>query len=275
MRHRLLVFTTLTLASAIGFAVPLACRPDTPTCRPDTIEWQIRLALQASSRANPTDDGTALPTTVRIIQMRGSLAASDLTFEQVWTAEDAKALGEAFLSMEELTIYPDQPPNTQPLPVERDATHVLAAGLFREPVGKSWFTLYEIPKRHAELVCAEAPDTKIYPDPCFFIYLDANNLTGGPTSPPGFTPGVVECAALKTPPDPNANERRRRRDRRNRTLEDPLNPDLPSTPDLPQTPTLPDVPSAPQTPQAPSLPNAPTLPDAPSLPKPNLPTTPG
>lgn len=259
------------LCLLVGFAI-VGCKRE-PTCKPESVKWEVRLALAASDMINPNSEGTALPTAVRIYQLRGDLAVEDLDFATVWASEKADELGEAFLGVEELTVYPDRA-DQRSLPLEDGVTHMVATGLFREPAGNTWYTVYEVPRLHPEVVCSKAPDTKIYPDPCFYLYVDRNALSGGPTPPPGFVPDPsVQCAPVGVVPDPPGKKKKRKRwrDRNKEELEDPLKTKevekkVPKTPDTPQTPQLPDAPDAPRLPDAPKAPSAPQKPNAPNLP---------
>mgnify|MGYP000262080474 CR=1 FL=1 len=248
----------LALLSAQG------CKDDEPTCNPDSVEWGVSLVVGAGDRVNPNDEGDPLPTVVRIYQMRGEMAVDDLDSRELWNSEKAEELGEAFLAVDELTIAPEGQ-DIRTVPLEEDATHLLAAGLFRESVGSTWYTVYEIPRRHPESVCARDPVGKNIPDPCFFVYLDRSEVTGGETAPAGFVPEGIECAPLGPPPKPKEKKRRRLRDRKKleEDLDDPLRskdiedktPKKPSVPGRPKTPSRPDVPSKSDLPSAPKKPD--------------------
>ncbi|MBL4687105.1 MAG: type VI secretion system lipoprotein TssJ [Nannocystaceae bacterium] len=259
-----LSFQLARLLACVAVLSCAGCKKE-PSCKPDSVEWGVRLAFGASPSINLSENGEPLPTSMRVFQVRGETAIDDLDFDALWAAEKASDLGDAFLAVEQLTIYPDQP-GTRSLPIETDATHILAAGLFRESVGNTWYTLYEIPLRHPDVVCAKAPTTKIYPDPCFYVYLDRASLSGGPTPPAGFVPDEnVECAPLGAvaPPPEEEGRRGRRKRRKKPDLDDPLGTkDLEK--DIPKTP---DTPSLPSQPKAPSGPKVPDKPEAPSLPK--------
>lgn len=272
-------FATLLL-TASALVLGSGCKKE-PTCRPESVEWSVQLALGASQTINPSDEGEALPTSVRLIQLRGDLVTDDLDFRALWESEKASDLGESYLAYEELIVYPGQP-HLRKLPLEEDATHIVAAGLFREPVGTTWYTVYEIPKRHPDVVCAKAPESKIYPDPCFFVYLDRATMAGGETPPPGLVPDTrLQCAELGVRIEEQDDKKGRRRRRRDKDvdLDDPLHskdiedaankvPD-PKVPD----PKLPDpkVPEPkvpdPKLPSKPSAPKAPSKPDLPDVPR--------
>ena len=145
---------------------------------------------------NPDANGEALPTVVRLYQIRGEIVLDNLDFATIWESEDPKDLGDGFLAVEELTIYPGQN-DKRLVPIESQATHIVATGWFREPLGNTWYASYEIPRRHPDVVCKKAPESKVYPNPCFYALLDRSAVTGGPTPPAGFEiDGTVQCAPL-------------------------------------------------------------------------------
>lgn len=251
----------------LGLALPFfasGCKDDTPTCEPDSVEWGVSLVVGAGSRINPNEDGEALPTVVRVYQMRGELAAEDVDSGEMWKSEKAEELGEDFLAVDELTLAPDSR-DLRTIPLKEDATHLMAAGLFRESVGRTWYTLYEIPRRHPDNVCARDPVGKNIPDPCFFVYLDRSEVTGGEMPPAGFDVQNVECAPLGPPPRPKEKKRVRLRDRKklDENLEDPLRskeiedkkPKKPNVPGRPDTPSRSDLPSKGDLPSAPKKPD--------------------
>jgi len=290
MRSQLLAPRWSAIAVVVSTLVVGACKKkEGPTCSPESVDWRMQLALQSSKTINTTDEGKSLPTVIRVFQLRGELAMDDLDFEKLWEAEEADALGESFLSMEEITMYPDKSEVKQ-IPVEKEATHVLAAGLFRRPASTSWYTSYEIPVKHPEVVCAKAPVDKVYPNPCFYLMLDRSVLEGGATPPSGYELQLLpnlSCAPLGVSIAPEEDdkakrkrkrqERRKRiRDRRRQVEEKPdelqrqldgQKPEgadqLPGGDKLPDT-QLPDT-SLPDSVPNPDVPDV-SLPDAPSLP---------
>lgn len=256
------------------------------SCDPGSVKWGVQLALQTSDRINLTDEGESLPTVVRVFQLKGDLAIEDLEFEALWKAEKAEELGESFLSMEELTVFPAQV-ELREMPIEPEATHVLAAALFRKPASDTWFTEYELPKNHPDVVCAKAPESKEYPDPCFFVRLDRNGLEGGATPPAGYeVADDLQCAPLGVvlaPPEEDSKKKKRKERRKRRKgpdvpetddLQKQLDgaadkvPEAPKTPEVPKVPKTPELPKAPDMPKAPDLPSAPKAPKGPTLPKP-------
>jgi type VI secretion system protein VasD len=269
---------TAAIGAALG-GVGLAggCKKKEPSCKPESVEWGVQLAIQTSGTINLDEQGQSLPTVVRLYQMRGELAAEDIDFRTLWEAEKPEDLGENFLSVEELTVRADSN-DVRMLPLEGDATHMMAAALFREPVGSTWFGTYEIPRRHPEVVCDRAPGTKEYPDPCFFVFLDRNSVGAGPTPPSGYQlDPSLQCAPLGVVPrdkDEESSKKwwKRKKKKTEDALDDPLkskeiDKKMPKTPQTPRTPQ-------PKTPQTPRTPNLPQKPQAPNMPKPQAPTVP-
>jgi len=257
-------------ALACTLLLGTACKIEETSCRPESVEWSVQLALGASNSINPADDGSALPTSVRLIQLKGDLVADDLDFRALWESEKASDLGESYLAYEELIVYPGQP-HLRKLPLEEDATHIVAAGLFREPVGTTWYTVYEIPRKHPNVVCAKAPESKEYPDPCFFVYLDRATMAGGETPPPGLVPDSrLQCAELGVVIEEDGGKKKRRRRRKTDVdLDDPLrSKDIEDAANKVPDPKVPD----PKVPD-PKVPD-PKLPSKPSAPDPDLPSVP-
>lgn len=282
-RHRLVGLAT-PLVVAVGV---VACKPpEKPTCQPDSIEWNVQLAIQTTKNINPTDDGESLPTVIRVFQLRGELAIDGLDFDDLWAVEEASELGESFLQMQELTMFPDKD-EVRDLPIEDEATHVVAAALVRKPAATSWFTTFEIPLQHPDVVCSKSPVKKLYPDPCFYMLLDRNVLDGGATPPAGYqVDGALQCAPLGVTPEPlETDKEKRKRERREKRqarrekwkkrfkkaedtpddFERQLDDSTPDVPGKDRAPK-PDLPDGPRVPD-PDIPD-PELPDAPSLPDP-------
>lgn len=244
----------------------LACKPKEQSCDPGQIEWGVQLQIQASQLINPDPNGEPLPTVVRFYQVKGELAMDDLDFATLWQSDDPKQLGERFLSAEEMTIFPGQQ-DQRLLPVEKDATHIIAAAWFREPLGNTWFGTYEIPRRHPEVVCSEAPESHLYPNPCVYVLLDRSLVSGGATPPPGFTVQAgVKCAPLGVVPGPKDKKKKKKKKGKLGSPDDLLEQNTPKTPD-PTKPSLPDTPK-------PNLPQQPSVPERPPVEAPSRPTMP-
>jgi type VI secretion system protein VasD len=102
----------------------------------------VRLQIQAGARLNPDDGGHALPTIVRVYQLRS--AAKARTVELTELLRDPKeALGEDLLTTEELLLSPGQTVE-RTLTREPEARAVLVAAVVRRPAGVSWRDVIEL-----------------------------------------------------------------------------------------------------------------------------------
>lgn len=258
------------LLCSLGVVAAIGCKKE-ETCKPGEVQWGVQLLIEASSMINPDANGEALPTVVRLYQIRGEIVLDNLDFATIWESEDPKDLGDGFLAVEELTIYPGQN-DKRLVPIESQATHIVATGWFREPLGNTWYASYEIPRRHPDVVCQKAPESKVYPNPCFYALLDRSAVTGGPTPPAGLEiDGTVQCAPLGVVlgddhSGKKKKKKKRKKKRKKTGLEDPLKdknrvdgtrPEVPESPPRKLPPrVLPRKPhvSAPTRPRTPSVP---------------------
>ncbi len=202
------VVRTLALAGLLGLGASLtlaACKKkDKDTCNPDDYAFEkVAVALQAGTDLNLDEEGNPLPTVVRLYMLSGDLATRSLDFNEVW--EDAKtALGDEYISDKEFELYPDSAELIE-LPVDPKATHILAVGIFRQPVGNTWYRVYEIPDTYGQQACdmkKQEKDPGTLGQPCFYVMFDRNQVDGGKNVPPGFDKDKLEttCTPLYTPP---------------------------------------------------------------------------
>ncbi len=103
----------------------------------------VRLQIRAAERLNPDDGGRSLPTLVRVYQLRSASRAR--TVELTDLLRDPKeALGEDFLSVEELLLSPGESAD-RTLTREPESRAVLVAAVVRRPAGVSWRDVVELP----------------------------------------------------------------------------------------------------------------------------------
>jgi type VI secretion system protein VasD len=259
----------MTRHSIVLFALAIlgGCKKE-ESCNPGQVQWGVQLLVDATPSINLDANGDALPTVVRLYQVRGEIVIDNLDFATIWESEDVKALGEEFLAVEELTIYPGRD-DQRLLPIESDATHVIATGWFREPLGNTWFGAYEIPLRHPDVVCKKAPESKIYPNPCFYVLLDRSTIMAGATPPAGFeSTGNEKCAPLGVVVEESGGKKKKKKKKKKKNgLQDSLKDEgkdrldgtRPQVPDKPPSEVPTDVPSRPPI----DAPTAPQVPDKP------------
>jgi type VI secretion system protein VasD len=144
------------------FAVALACvltgglgagcasKPPAAAPEPKVCDTQrVALSILASASLNPTLDGEARPVVFRVYQLKSDVRFHNASFEEIWK-DSAKALGDDLVDSKqderdrEVVVYPGV---RHEVKFERDpaAQVVVAAALFRNPVGRTWYMVYELP----------------------------------------------------------------------------------------------------------------------------------
>jgi len=169
------------------------------TCKPEDKAFKkVRVVVQSTPEINLDPEGTPRATSLRIYQLKGGRTLDiPLDFRQVW--QDGKAVfGDELLKEEELTIYPGKTEVFEIKP-EDEATHFVAAAIFREPVGSAWYSEWETPKFHGDSVCLAEAKKQTYEDPCFLVFMEGSQIDGGHKPPPGME---AKSLAVVCPPPP-------------------------------------------------------------------------
>jgi type VI secretion system protein VasD len=185
--------TTLTLGACKG-------KGDKETCVPDEYVFEeIALHIQAAADLNLDEEGNPLPTVVRVYQLNGDLAIRNLDFTELWEDHET-ALGDEYISDKEFQIYPDSTEIIKLTP-ENGVRYILAFGVFQQPVGNTWYRVYEVPADYGRQACdlkAEEKDPATLGEPCMYLYLERNQIDGGKNIPPGFDEDKIEgtCTPL-------------------------------------------------------------------------------
>jgi type VI secretion system protein VasD len=99
--------------------------------------------LDATEGINPDPLGKPLPTVVQFLQIKDSVKLENPSFQKLW-AEPKVVLGEDLLVSAEFVVAPGHELGRW---VQRDpkAQFVAAVGLFRNPLGYSWFAVAKLP----------------------------------------------------------------------------------------------------------------------------------
>ncbi len=186
----------LLLGSSLAL---VGCKKKGPTCKPEDEAFEkFRVVVQPTAEINLDPEGTPRATSLYVYQLKGGRTLDvPLDFRQVWQ-DAASAFGDELLKEEELTIYPDKPDVFEFEP-EDGATHVVAAAIFREPTGNSWYSEWKVPEFHGYSVCAAKKKSQAYEDPCFYIFMENSQIDGGHKPPPGMEADVIP---VQCPPPP-------------------------------------------------------------------------
>ena len=144
---------------------------------------KVSLSVIAAKDINPTLDGEARPVLFRIYQLKSDVRFQSAKFDQVWK-EEPQALADDVVKMDELYVYPNC--RTE-LKFERDpaAEIVVAAALFRNHTGRSWYTSFELPPPPGKGDCTTPgceADKQCELDrvnPRFAVYVDETRVDDG------------------------------------------------------------------------------------------------
>ncbi|HKP60900.1 MAG TPA: type VI secretion system lipoprotein TssJ [Polyangiales bacterium] len=121
------------VASACGATIAPTCRVPTAT----------ELELETSDRVNIDQGGEALPTIIRVYQLKNLSALQQASFDDMLD-RPKETLGDAVVHEDEVTIYPGQI-LVRRFEREPKADFIVGVAIVRNPVGSAWRTLQEFP----------------------------------------------------------------------------------------------------------------------------------
>jgi type VI secretion system protein VasD len=133
--------TSLNFAVLASAALGACAHPQPPS--PCTTPEPVRVLLTASANVNPGDNGEPMPTTVRIYQLKNTAKLVESSIDRLLDS-DRSILGEDFVSVQELTLYPGE--QAAPAMVRGEgASNLAVVAFFRRPVGPSWRAIARLP----------------------------------------------------------------------------------------------------------------------------------
>jgi type VI secretion system protein VasD len=139
------------------FAAALsACAGVTPTC---VVPSAVELEIETSDRVNIDQSGDALPTIIRLYQLKNLSSVQSATFDDMLD-RPKETLGDSIVHEDELTIYPGQV-LVRRFEREPKADFLVGVAIVRNPVGTAWRTLQEYPL--AGDPCKEQEDPEAAP----------------------------------------------------------------------------------------------------------------
>lgn len=241
----------LSVAAVAALSLSTGCKKKNkgPSCKPDDHAMEsIRVVVQPDEMLNPNDEGEPLSVQLHVYQLRGDESVEVIDFETVWEEGGEVAFGDDFISEEEITVYPGKDDVLELTP-DPEAKFVLAAAIFREPLGQDWFRLYEVPRYHGNDYCAAERKKQPWPDPCFHVLLERSLIDGGPTPPTGWDAEAqtLQCPGKpsKTPPVELKDDGKKKKKKKRKKLKDRKAPEQPESPEAPEKPEAPSAPEKP------------------------------
>jgi type VI secretion system protein VasD len=104
----------------------------------------MKFQLDAAARLNPDEHGRALPTVVRIYQLKSAAKMEMAGFDDLFKREK-EVLGEDMVKLDEIEVAPGERIG-RILQREKEVRYVAVVALFRRPAGSSWRAILELPK---------------------------------------------------------------------------------------------------------------------------------
>ena len=142
------------LVAVVGGLISCAHAPPPPCSSAEP----LRISLHAAAQLNPSENGDALATVVRVYQLKGTGRIGAASFDDLLD-HDKDTLGEDFIGVQEVTVSPG---TTLDPPLVRNAaaTHVAVVALFRKPTSTSWRAVEKLPPPDPQHCHAPPPNGK-------------------------------------------------------------------------------------------------------------------
>lgn len=136
--------------------VTSACAGTVPACK---VPKAMEVEIETSDRVNLDEEGRALPTLVRLYQLKDLSLLQMAEFNDIWQSAK-ETLGATLVAVQELTTYPGQVV-VQRFERDEKADFLVGVAVFRNPVGATWRSVSELPLPGDP--CAEQNDEQAAP----------------------------------------------------------------------------------------------------------------
>lgn len=181
--------------AALGFSAACSSPPPAKAVKPKVCELKsLKASLITSARVNLSEERESRPVQLRLYQLKNDTRFLNARFDGVWRS-DADTLGDDLLKVEEVPVYPNSRIEVR---VEREegARFLVAAGLFRNPKGRSWFTSFEFPDAGKEF-CEDDSGNTVVPE--FYVWVEDSRIEDGSAHADEFPEGAGRVTAVANP----------------------------------------------------------------------------
>lgn len=137
------------VASFVACARVAGAPPAAATAAPCALP--IRVVLEASERLNPSERGDALPTIVRVYQLRQAARMEASGFSELWQTP-GQALADDLLGVQLFTLFPGQTAQVE-VELSPDTRFLSGVAIFRQPSGTQWRAILPLPGSRS--LCAQ------------------------------------------------------------------------------------------------------------------------
>lgn len=184
--------------AALGLLAACGSPPPAKAAKPKLCELKtLKASVITSARVNLSEEREARPVQLRIYQLKNDTRFLNARFDGVWRS-DAETLGDDLLKVDEVPVYPN---SRIEMRVEREegARFLVAAGLFRNPKGRSWFTSFEFPDPGVEF-CESDDGEPVVPE--FYVWVEDTRVEDGSAHADEFPEGAGRTLAISAPKAP-------------------------------------------------------------------------
>jgi type VI secretion system protein VasD len=125
------------------------CRSKTPPPA-SACTLPSKIKLEATERINPNSAGEALPTQVRLYQLKEIVKVEEADFAAIWE-QPKETLADDLLQVQEFTLFPGQTELVD-VALTPAARYLVGVAIFRRPTGNQWRSVIPLPA--SERLCA-------------------------------------------------------------------------------------------------------------------------
>lgn len=153
------------LLSGGSLLLAVGCASAPPPPAACTLPTKMR--LEATDQINLDPQGQALPTVVRVYQLKEIVRVEESDFAAIWeTPKDT--LGPDLVQVQEFTLFPNQS-QTVDVSLTPETKFVVGVAIFRRPTGSQWRSIIPLPT--SERLCGAYAE-KGAPDPAVVFRFD-------------------------------------------------------------------------------------------------------
>lgn len=185
---------------AIAALGACASTPEPQVTKPKDCELKsLKASVITSRRVNLSEEREPRPVQLRLYQLKNDTRFLNSRFDAVWRS-DVDTLGDDLLKVDEIPVYPNSRVEMRVEKIE-GARFLVAAGLFRNPKGRSWFTSFEFPEPGPQF-CDGASET----EPEFFVWVEDTRVEDGEAHADEYPEGAGRVLAVSAPSAPKESD---------------------------------------------------------------------
>jgi type VI secretion system protein VasD len=102
-----------------------------------------KVKLEATERINPNSAGEALPTQVRLYQLKEIVKVEEADFAAIWETPK-ETLADDLVQVQEFTLFPGQSELVD-VALAPSARYLVGVAIFRRPTGNQWRSVIPLP----------------------------------------------------------------------------------------------------------------------------------